>query len=102
MGCFGYPFQIGEAECSLEETCQSSNVAVMVLGPLAGLSKSMKLFKEENAKKSALRRGVAVTGFIEDISKSWTGVIFVQADRTLPEEQSFNYYRVVGVAVQAE
>ena len=30
-------------------------------------SKSMKMFKEEQAKQSALERGVTVTDFIEDI-----------------------------------
>ena len=74
----------------VEQTEEPAGVVVRVLGPLARLSKSMKLFKEEHAEKSALRRGVAVTGFIEDISNSWTGVIFVEADGTLPEEQSFN------------
>ena len=58
-------------------------------GSTGRISKSMKLFKEEHAEKSALRRRVAVTGFI-DISNSWTRVIFVEADGTLPEEQSFN------------
>ena len=61
----------------VEQTKEPAGVVVTVLGPLAGLSKSMKLFKEEHAEKSALRRGVAVTDFIEDISNSWIGVIFV-------------------------
>ena len=48
-----------------KEPALKRGVTVMVLVP--EMSKSMKRFKEEQSEQSALERGVAVTGFIEDI-----------------------------------
>ena len=68
----------------------------MAIGPLAGLSNSMKLFNEEHAEKSVLRRGGVVTGFIEDISKSWTESDVISSRQIHVEHRRTEfYYRVV-------
>ena len=58
-------------------------MAVMVLVPQ--ICNIMKRIKEERTEKPALRRGVAVTDFFEDMVTSWMVTNLDEADMTLQD-----------------